>query len=379
MYFLTKRDPDYAIKGSRDPLGFQVLWQEAGRRIIPNLSTVSSTIRDFQILCIAYALKSELDIKDNEFEFFFICVEQVMGYTRYLCRDDGNFNGVDRVRKRADGSYFSISILPNDQLMSSQKSYGIWGKYIRPFIDSQLTEHPNFNLYRQKIGTNKAFLELAGRINRGGPERSFRISRNDLYEYSSLLEKPEGIEKELLSTHLLRDKYNGEFLRIVQQKNGFTEGISLYALLDTMETETQSETFKGALKYIRNTEKVLCPLNRIFRYLQTQSYWSIGEIANSGIIKNWRTAPDTAILEGNCKDLAGLLALSNVELVRGLVARNKEVAERRNSESWMRWTDRGLEVNHEEGVFFDEGYDPSTDSDFSYFLYTFLYLYRQLN
>ncbi len=57
MYFITEQDPNYSIKGSRDPLGFQVVWQAAGRKLIPNLSTVSGSIKDFQILCLAYAIQ----------------------------------------------------------------------------------------------------------------------------------------------------------------------------------------------------------------------------------------------------------------------------------------------------------------------------------
>ena len=71
MYFLTEKDPNYSVKGSRDPLGFQVIWQAAGRRLIPYLSTVSITVMDFQILSIAFALKKELNIPEEEFEPFF--------------------------------------------------------------------------------------------------------------------------------------------------------------------------------------------------------------------------------------------------------------------------------------------------------------------
>jgi hypothetical protein len=88
MYFITSQDPNYTVKGSRDPLGLQVIWQEAGRWLIPNLSTVSSNIKDFQVLCIAYALKKVLNISDEGFEDFFIRFEQLMAYTRYKKNPD---------------------------------------------------------------------------------------------------------------------------------------------------------------------------------------------------------------------------------------------------------------------------------------------------
>jgi len=380
VYFLTKRDPNYSIKGSRDPLGFQVIWQEAGRRIIPHLSTVSNTVRDFQILSIGFALKMELNIPDQEFELYFMRLEQILGYTRYVCYSDQSFNGIERVKKRADGNSFSISNKPGDQLMSSQKAYGIWGKYIRPFIDSELTGDPDFKaIYIQKVKSNPDFFKLAKDLKGRGPEDIYRLSKSKLDTYRNLLDKPNDREKALLERHLLKDQYEGEFLRIVRKKNGFTDGTPLYALLSSLYSESDSEALCGSLEYIRTTECVLSPLNRIFRYLQTRSYWSLHEIQADKYIKDWRTNPDTALLHEPCKRLASLFSLSNLDLVKGLLSRNEEVAEWRNSNPWMQFSDAGLEINHEEGVFFDEDYDPKTESDYSYFLNTFLYLYRQLN
>jgi len=60
MYFITEKDQNYTIKGSKDPLGFQVIWQSAGRKLIPNLSTVSNNLIDFQILCLAHTIKKRV-------------------------------------------------------------------------------------------------------------------------------------------------------------------------------------------------------------------------------------------------------------------------------------------------------------------------------
>lgn len=134
-YFLTNQDPNYTIKGSRDPLGFQEIWQAAGKRLIPYLSTVSWNIKDFQVLCLAYALKKELKIEDKDFEPFFIRFEQMMAYTRFRINPRETVNGIDKVSKimTPHPSSVRISTAAVDQLLSNQKAYGIWGKYIRPF------------------------------------------------------------------------------------------------------------------------------------------------------------------------------------------------------------------------------------------------------
>ncbi len=380
MYFLTKRDPNYSIKGSRDPLGFQVIWQEAGRRVIPHLSTVSSSVRDFQILCIAHACKNELKIPDAEFENFFIRLEQVLGYTRFIYCNDDSFNGIDRVKKRADRNIFTISTNPDDQLMSNQKAYGIWGKYIRPFMDTELTKHPDFDsAYGQKLRANPDFNKVAKQLKDLPPAGSRRIDKAKLENFQHLLDQPFGKESELLSSHLLKDNFHGELLRIVRQKRGFREGVSLFALLDTLGSESENGAFLSSLDYIRNTEMVLSPLNRIFRYLQTKSYWSFREIKADEFIAKWRTTPDAKSLHEPSRTLATLLRASNADLVGGLMERNKEVADWRNAQPWIRRTPSGLEVYHYEGARFDESYDPTAQSDNSYFLYTFLNIYRQLN
>jgi hypothetical protein len=88
------------VKGSRDPLGFQVLWQAAGREMIPHLSTVSNSIRDFQVISMADHCRRNFQIAEQDYLSFFLCFEQLMGYTRFF-QSDGNdsFNGIDKVRK----------------------------------------------------------------------------------------------------------------------------------------------------------------------------------------------------------------------------------------------------------------------------------------
>lgn len=138
MYFLTLNDPDYMVKGSRDPLGFQVLWQQAGRELIPYLSTVSTQIEDFQVMALAEYCRQRFPIPETAYPVFFTCFEQLMAYTRFVASNgNASFNGVDKVRRVMSANERSVTISANssDQLLSSQRSYGIWGKYNRPFTD----------------------------------------------------------------------------------------------------------------------------------------------------------------------------------------------------------------------------------------------------
>jgi hypothetical protein len=52
--FLTDLDPQLAVKGWRDPLGVQTVWARLGRHVVGNLTTVSTSVRDFTTLMLGY-------------------------------------------------------------------------------------------------------------------------------------------------------------------------------------------------------------------------------------------------------------------------------------------------------------------------------------
>lgn len=379
MYFITEQDPNYTVKGSRDPLGFQVIWQEAARKLIPNLSTVSSNIKDYQILSLAHALKHQLSIADADFEPFFFRFEQLMAYTRYKQAPGEGFNGVDKVRKimSADPTTVRISNNSADQLLSNQRSYGIWGKYIRPFTDMGLTEIPVFEkVYSEKISANPEFLHQVTSIKKK-TDGAAQVSIGKLEAFFQLLEKPKKEERQIFVDRLLEDKCENELIGLLSKTK--VEKLSFYQLINMLSAASKKQTFKTILNYILNTEKVLSPLDHIFRYLQTRSFWEINEIVIDPFVKNWRTKVDVGGFSEVSLSLAVLLQKSNVELVEGLVARNEEVCNRRHSAPWMTLTPAGLEINHFEGSYFSESYNPAEHNNNNYFLTSFFSLYNQLN
>ena len=383
MYFITAQDPNYTVKGSRDPLGFQVIWQGAGRELIPYLSTVSANIKDFQILCIAFALKKELDIQDADFELFFIRFEQLMAYTRFRQNPDEGFNGIDKVRKimATSPATVKISNTITDQILSNQRAYGIWGKYIRPFTDMGITKTPEFEkIFIEKIKANSGFMHQVALLKKK-TEGAAQVYINKLDAYFDLLNRPTGEERELFISHILEDNCDKELLRLLSVKKNPGNG-EFYDILTGLSDASTNTKFKAVLAHILNTEKVLSPLNHIFRYLQTRSFWKIEEISNDKYIRQWRTSPEIAGFSELTKSLSALLALPNIDLVNGLVKRNEEVSAKRKSAPWVRLTGTGFEINHFEGAYFWEDYDPErhdSPRDNTYFLSSYNTLFRQLN
>lgn len=376
MYFITDKDPNYSIKGSRDPLGFQVIWQSAGRKLIPNLSTVSNNIIDFQILSLAYIIKNEFKISDNDFESFFIKFEQIMAYTRHEKNKSEGFNGVEKVRKiMSSNGKFKISM--NEQILSNQKAYGIWGKYNRPFTDMRIIQN-NFyeKTFKDKLNSNEF---LSKKIKSIITKNELEVKQSDLENFTSVIEKPENEEKELFVDTILQDTCNQEILTIVNQNQDWNN-LSFYQLLDFFINKSSNEKFLSIIKYIIQVEKTICPLNRVFRYLQTQSFWNIKEIEQDEFIENCKVK--NIINDGfdeTLKALASLHQLSNYELVKGLVKRNETICGLRNSSSWIEFTETGIEVNHFEGAIANKDFNPEINNDNTYFLGSYFSLYNQLN
>lgn len=143
MPFLTKLDPNAQIKGSRDPLGIQGIWTYLGRGIVSNLTTVSTSVSDFAATMMGYAFVEQLENESSAVEIF-LRWEQWAAYSRVHCHPGSFVRGVERVRARlAEDSKMVISAARQHQILSNQKTYGLWGLYSMPSRECGLIEPGN--------------------------------------------------------------------------------------------------------------------------------------------------------------------------------------------------------------------------------------------
>ena len=99
--FLTDIDSRAAIKGSRDPLGVQPIWTKLGRHIVGNLTTVSTSVRDFTTLLLGYYFAervAESGGSDGDLAVF-LKWEQLAAYARWEIVGDHSFRGTERTGK----------------------------------------------------------------------------------------------------------------------------------------------------------------------------------------------------------------------------------------------------------------------------------------
>lgn len=141
--FLTDIDPQAAVKGSRDPLGLQTIWARLGRHVVGNLTTVSTSVRDFTTLVLGYYFAERVANEaggDGDLAVF-LRWEQLAAYARGEINGDWKFRGVDRAKKNLqDGARVRLGTDSTAQILSNQKTYGLWGLYTVPTRSSGLVE-----------------------------------------------------------------------------------------------------------------------------------------------------------------------------------------------------------------------------------------------
>lgn len=148
MYFLTEIDPRAAVKGSRDPLGFQPIWTRFGRQVVGNLTTVTTSLRNFTTWMLGLHFAEELiaskKASEEERVNLFMKFEQLVAYSRYAAGPEDTTErilGITRVKKRLDGrERIMISAAQQNHILSNQKTYGIWGLYSVAGAQSGLAE-----------------------------------------------------------------------------------------------------------------------------------------------------------------------------------------------------------------------------------------------
>jgi hypothetical protein len=139
--FLTDIDSRAAIKGSRDPLGVQPIWTKLGRHVVGNLTTVSTSVRDFTTLLLGYYFAervAESGGGDSDLAVF-LKWEQLAAYARWEIIGDRSFRGTERTGKKLQESRkVSLGVDSASQILSNQKIYGLWGLYTVPARSSGL-------------------------------------------------------------------------------------------------------------------------------------------------------------------------------------------------------------------------------------------------
>lgn len=124
-YFFTLLDESLRPRGSRDPLGAELIWSGAGRELVGNLTTVTAHLDNFVFALLGLHLASD-DRSAPEWRHF-QRFEQVTGHVRVRLGKPDGVLGRRRIQERV--STDSIDLGPRAKILENQRQAGMWGLY----------------------------------------------------------------------------------------------------------------------------------------------------------------------------------------------------------------------------------------------------------
>lgn len=382
MFFLTEQDPNFRIKGSRDPLGFQPIWQSLGRTVVKYLSTVSVNLKDFQVLSYAWYFYEDRDPKD--FLKFFTKFEQAFGFARGQYLKDDRFNGIDFVRKNLNKSIFHFSNKSEHTLLSNQKSYGIYGKYNRPYTEMKIKEHIDFRGVMETSLKNKVDYNILKQyIKRLFLEGVSEFTKQELQIFSDCVKTISAEERKFYKELILETEKNhvqNDIFNLLESDPEILkmEGFNLYSFIDTLNTKTDSEGLKTNLQKIRNAEQVLAPYSYLFRTLQSEPTWTFDSIENAPIFNWFPNSLDYTFNHTVLDDFNECFKEEYYNMALAVIERNKAISDNRKNAPWIKKEGDTLIICYADGARTITKFDYNVSFENNYFLPTYISLYKQI-
>ena len=393
MPFLTLADPRATIKGSRDPLGLQSIWTRFGRQVVTNLTTVTTSVRGFTTLLMGlyFAEQAVAQRKASEAEFsdLFLKFEQLAAYSRVnIDRTEEGILGIQRVKKNLAAGTGKVRIAASQdcQILSNQKTYGLWGLYTVAARNSGLLEAGRPRLTADAVEFVES--EYLPRLDREGQtvfpflerDRMFEPGRADSKLASSLARilgaRLTASEKAFYADYLLfggeQDSFQDRLWKQIRLL-GSDDDFSMLELKAVIEQARSGgdDALVYRLENIRQVELVIAPLAVLFGYILSQDGQTVADVATH-LEQTWgrlahldASAFKHALLTiedvGN-ETRSRLISLAEalqagdyVQILELLLAQNKAVMLERGSDAWVMQKNNQLDVRfRDESQFLHE-------------------------
>jgi len=361
MAFLSLLDERAKAKGSRDPLGFELVWSYFGRKVVGNLTTITSSMDNFAVALLGFywannlvSMDGEVGARHKEVRKIFLRYEQLTGYVRYYGKAT-DIMGITRVKQRIHDDLFKITLgqSTEQQILSDQASYGLWGLYSSAARDTGLAKG-NDRLVTP-LGEDIA-LAIIKKLGNVADELLSLLTSKKLLdrEQLELMAKTfmkaihhKSVQKPLLEALMSGNDPQGvqhELWQITQKifadKTKTPKNIDEF--IKRILGYKASEQLTQYLHDILEIERLLVAANNIFQYCQRKDGEGLDEILN--VLKGryrYLHLPK-ALPEGSFprrEQLASLLAsFRNDEISRvidEILQLNKEVMQQRSGAPWV--------------------------------------------
>lgn len=309
MAFLTDIDSRAQVKGSREPLAIVPVWSFFGRKVVGNLTTVTDSVRGFTTLILGYYFAREVEDRrhtaDGSTLSIFLKFEQLAGYSRLHFGKDDGFRGIERVKRNlSEAKPIWLSTSAEDQILSNQKVYGLWGLYSVPSRASGLLEHdetvltPDARVFveDQYIGrlAKQGFREgwiLTDLLGQERPELHLQGKHADLCRALARMLGPEfsATERAFYRKHLMlggpKDTTAGLQSQLVELLETIPEDDSprIYLRRLISEAHGRGEPFAALaerLNRVDHLEALITPSSIVFGFLLSRNSRTVSDVAD---------------------------------------------------------------------------------------------------
>ncbi len=406
MPFLSLLDDRAKPKGSRDPLGFELIWTHYGRQVIGNLTTITGSLTNFAVAIIGFkwandchAQLPEVDrqprIRDS-----FLRYEQLAAYLRHLSGDT-QIMGITRVQQRMGDrkSKVSFGIDPDSQILSDQASYGLWGLYSSAMRDAGLVRGDN----RLPTSIGLAIAEkIEHKLDQSRFIEVFSAGKSIAIDELEPLAPTfiQAINNKAARRDLMHALMGGAHKQMQQKLWSLTQGMAeensdvngISDFITQVKARGNGSDLMQRLTEIERVERILVAANNIFNYCRRKDGARVDEIVSElGQHYSYRHLSDRFSFE-DLRNVLGvqrlgilqrlLQALRNhnqYEAVKSLLELNRIVMELRGGCPWIELeNDRTLRVKvpNETATLLDQG-ELESRWDYDYFIASYINIASQ--
>ena len=297
---LSLQDDRIKPKGSRDPLGFELVWSHFGRKVVGNLTTITSSLENFSVAMLGFYLTHRLLPNSTEQKHIMECFlryEQVTAYLRYAAEHRG-IMGITRVTKRMRGDdALTLGLGKQSQILSDQASYGLWGLYSSAMRSTGLVGGDRRVPTKEGVELGELIANELGEENvqrlMSWMEKDQSVDRATLNDdmaqaYVTAINNPK-VRSQLLEQLGTAGKTTGTQANLWRYSQGvLTASIDREAGMELpefvaalVETCSNDEVLRALLTDIQNVERLLVTANMLFRFLRTQDGKSIDKVTEA--------------------------------------------------------------------------------------------------
>lgn len=375
MAFLSEWDDRARPKGSRDPLGFELVWSHYGRKVIGNLTTVTGSLENFSVALLGFYWANELNPtsvgtakeRSKRIKETFLRYEQLAGYLRHIhkTRTNGEDKGESilgsrRIKSRIETGKITLGPEDEHQILSSQVTQGLWGLYYSAMKATELVKDDDrwltdkgkeiAQLIEKKLDSDadelKKLLEKNTKLVREDLERQCK-------KFFDAIRAPEACGK-LLRNLMMgsnKDKQLAEVqIELWKATQLYLEEEEPGPFVSSIKGKTQNADLINRLSDIESVERLLVAINNLFRYCQRKNGAELSEVIKEISKKKYDYAklpepkqlevvPNKEKLKAILSDLRAIrndLVNNNVEqAIRKILELNKDVMGDRGSSPWV--------------------------------------------